>query len=60
MTQVKVPLAGPSSTRAEIIYQHATSDRDKTIADALGKLAQKAWNPAPADPKEEVEEETGM
>lgn len=30
---------GHSSTRAAMIYQHATRERDKTIADALGKLA---------------------
>jgi hypothetical protein len=30
---------GHSSPRAALIYQHATRERDKTIADALGKLA---------------------
>lgn len=29
---------GHSSTRAEMIYQHATSDRDKAIAEGLGRL----------------------
>jgi hypothetical protein len=33
---------GHSSPRAAMIYQHATKDRDKTIADALGQLAGKA------------------
>jgi integrase len=30
---------GHSSPRAALIYQHATRERDKAIADALGKLA---------------------
>jgi integrase len=29
---------GHSSTRAAMIYQHATSSRDKSIAEGLGKL----------------------
>ena len=33
---------GHSSTRAAMVYQHATRDRDKAIADALGQLAGKA------------------
>ena len=33
---------GHSSPRAAMIYQHATRDRDKAIADALGQLADKA------------------
>lgn len=33
---------GHSSPRAALIYQHATRDRDKAIADALGKLADTA------------------
>lgn len=33
---------GHSSVRAAMIYQHATRDRDKAIADALGALADKA------------------
>ena len=51
---------GHSSTRAAIIYQHATSDRDKVIADALGELARKAWNPAPQVSDDGAEEATGM
>lgn len=35
---------GHSSTRAAMIYQHATRDRDKAIAHALGTLADKARN----------------
>ena len=30
---------GHASARAALIYQHATTDRDRTIADALSKLA---------------------
>jgi len=33
---------GHSTPRAVMIYQHATSDRDRAIADALGKLADTA------------------
>jgi hypothetical protein len=33
---------GHSSPRAAMIYQHATRDRDRAIADALGQLADKA------------------
>jgi integrase len=33
---------GHSSARAAMIYQHATRDRDKAIADAHGQLADKA------------------
>ena len=33
---------GHSSARAALIYQHATRDRDRAIADALGQLADKA------------------
>jgi integrase len=33
---------GHSSPRAALIYQHATHERDKAIADALGKLADTA------------------
>jgi integrase len=35
---------GHSSTRAAMIYQHATSDRDKSIAMGLGKLFDAAKN----------------
>jgi len=30
---------GHSSTRAALIYQHASRDRDRAIAEALGDLA---------------------
>jgi hypothetical protein len=30
---------GYSTTRAALIYQHRTCERDKLIADAMGKLA---------------------
>jgi hypothetical protein len=49
---------GHSSPRAAMIYQHATKDRDKAIADALGKLVPDAIWPAtgptfyPRDAKE--------
>jgi len=33
---------GHSSTRAAMIYQHATRDRDRAIAQALGGLADRA------------------
>jgi hypothetical protein len=38
---------GHSSTRAALIYQHATRDRDRAIADALGELARLAQSPRP-------------
>ena len=31
---------GRASTRAALLYQHATGDRDRAIADALGVLAE--------------------
>jgi hypothetical protein len=36
---------GHSSPRAAMIYQHATKDRDKTIADGLGQIARDARKP---------------
>jgi len=35
---------GHSSTRAALIYQHATRDRDQAIAAALGELVREARN----------------
>jgi integrase len=35
---------GHSSVRAAMIYQHATSDRDKAIAKALGAFFREARN----------------
>jgi hypothetical protein len=46
---------GHGSTRAAIIYQHATSDRDKAIADALGDFASLIWKQDP--PKDEATDE---
>lgn len=43
---------GHSSTRAALIYQHATRDRDRAIASALGELARMAQNPRPASQPE--------
>jgi hypothetical protein len=31
---------GHSTTRGALIYQHRTTERDKLIADAMGKLAE--------------------
>lgn len=33
---------GHSTTRAELIYQHRTAERDRLIAEAVSKLAQDA------------------
>ncbi len=44
---------GHSSTRAAMIYQHATRDRDQAIAKALGGLVQQI-RAAPADCPEEA------
>ncbi|WP_245740561.1 hypothetical protein [Nonomuraea maritima] len=33
---------GHSSTRAALIYQHTAIERDRAIADDLGKLAEEA------------------
>jgi integrase len=38
---------GHSSTRAALIYQHATRDRDQAIAQALGSLAREVRSPRP-------------
>jgi integrase len=46
---------GHSSTRAAIIYQHATSDRDRVIADALDKLLA-AGHAAPEATNEELDD----
>jgi integrase len=44
---------GHSSTRAAMIYQHATRDRDQAIARALGGLVQQV-RATTADPPEEA------
>jgi len=46
---------GHSSTRAALIYQHATRDRDQAIAMALGDLARQVHR-APDDEAEESHE----
>jgi integrase len=43
---------GHSSTRAALIYQHATRDRDQAIAEALGDLARHVRMAMPDDVKE--------
>jgi hypothetical protein len=40
---------GHASTRAALFYQHATSDRDRAIADALNELAEIARKQPPID-----------
>ena len=45
---------GHSSTRAAVIYQHATRDRDQAIARALGGLVQQARATTPNPPEERV------
>lgn len=39
---------GHSSTRAALIYQHSTSERQRVIADAVGKAAKAALRKAKA------------
>jgi hypothetical protein len=39
---------GHSSTRAALIYLHSTSERQRTIADAVGKAAKAALRKAKA------------
>ena len=41
-TKELMPRLGHSGTRAAMIYQRATRDRDKSIADGLAKLIDKA------------------
>jgi integrase len=43
---------GHSSTRAALIYQHATRDRDQAIAEALGDLARHVRLADPGDEQE--------
>jgi len=43
---------GHSSTRAALIYQHATRDRDQAIAMALGDLARQVRMATAAQPDE--------
>ncbi|MFI6921969.1 tyrosine-type recombinase/integrase [Nonomuraea spiralis] len=44
---------GHSSTRAALIYQHTALERDRAIADALGKLAEEALKPEDPKPNEQ-------
>jgi hypothetical protein len=37
---------GHSTARAALIYQHATDERQRTIADAVGSMARTAMNEA--------------
>jgi integrase len=46
---------GHSSTRAALIYQHATRDRDQAIAKALGELAREVRNTDPRGDRKAVE-----
>ncbi|MEV0694645.1 integrase [Streptomyces sp. NPDC050388] len=39
---------GHSSSRAALIYQHMTSDRDRAIADRLGVMIRRSGGDAPA------------
>jgi hypothetical protein len=48
---------GHSSPRAAMIYQHATRDRDKAIAQALGGLARQARAGQLARPEQEPREQ---
>jgi integrase len=43
---------GHSSTRAALIYQHATRDRDKAIATALGDLVREVRSAQPGEAPE--------
>ncbi|MEU1596462.1 tyrosine-type recombinase/integrase [Streptomyces sp. NPDC005708] len=48
---------GYSSSRAALIYQHMTSDRDRAIADGLGAMIRSGGG-APSDSSEESPEGT--
>ncbi|MFC5831213.1 tyrosine-type recombinase/integrase [Nonomuraea insulae] len=50
---------GHSSTRAALIYQHTAMERDRAIADALGKLAEEALKPEKPEPHEEDPDGSG-
>ena len=47
--------AGHSSVRAALIYQHATRDRDRAIAEALGSLVREAQQEPGEAPGEQPE-----
>lgn len=46
---------GHSSVRAAMIYQHATRDRDRVIAQALGELVRQVREEPPGTPDEQQE-----
>jgi hypothetical protein len=46
---------GHSSVRAAMIYQHATRDRDRAIAQALGELVRRVREEPPGTPAEQQE-----
>ena len=46
---------GHSSSRAALIYQHMTSDRDRAIADRLGVMIRGGGGVASASPGEDAE-----
>ncbi|WP_219516815.1 tyrosine-type recombinase/integrase [Nonomuraea ceibae] len=50
---------GHSSTRAALIYQHTAMERDRAIADALGKLAEEALKPEEPEPEEQDPDGSG-
>jgi integrase len=45
---------GHASSQAALIYQHATADRDRAIADALSDLANKAAKVVPIDGRRDL------
>jgi hypothetical protein len=46
---------GHSSVRAALIYQHATRDRDRAIAEALGALVREVQQEPGEAPREQPE-----
>lgn len=50
---------GHSSARAALIYQHTALERDRAIADALGKLAEEALKPEDPQPNEQDPDGSG-
>lgn len=50
---------GHASARAALIYQHATRERDRAIADSLSVLAQQARPDETEEPQDEGTEGSG-
>jgi hypothetical protein len=50
---------GHSSVRAAMLYQHATRDRDKAIAKALGTFVREARIPAQDSADKQERDENG-